>query len=203
MAKHAPLRPCASNRPKFDPTGFAANPKVVLSNPVMVIFGAVVQTCTIAFGLLGVSVLPRLEASLLSFFVFWAVAFASLCIALRAASAFSSVIESDFELSTLGKEAMLAAVASAIEAGFAWLIAVYAPAGARGMLIPLVLVGLIYRVAHYDTWSHIDAILVLGLQIAIFAFGASVVLGKFVFALVVAGLVVLFLSLFAALARNL
>src|ERR1700685_3545014 len=84
---------------------------------------------------------------------FWAFGFLTLCAAVVLLSIFGGVIERDMELLSLGKEVMLAGIAALIEAAGIWLIVLFIPAMSRGlalraMIIPLIMVTLIYKVAH-------------------------------------------------------
>ena len=103
---------------------------------------------------------------------FWAVAFLTLCLALVLLNIFGKVIQSDVELLSLGQEAIMAAVASLIEAMGVWLIVVfissaYRALALRAMIVPIIIVALIYRIMHLESWSVFEAALLLAFQIVI------------------------------------
>ncbi|MGH7940946.1 MAG: hypothetical protein ACREFR_07750 [Limisphaerales bacterium] len=82
------------------------------------------------------------------------------------------MIESDMDLLSLGKELTIAGIASLIEAVGVWLIVIFFPALYRGfalraMIFPLIIAGLIYKIAHLESWSIYEAGLLLALQVAI------------------------------------
>ncbi len=136
--------------------------------------------------------------------VFWAAAFVSLCLAVAGLSLFLDQVESDSELLTLGKELVLALAASAIEGTVVWLLAAFAPGAiGRGILLPLVVVGMLYQVAHYDSWGRYEAGTLLVFQIVIVVSAVALVLGQFQLAFMVVGACILFLGIFLSIVRRL
>ncbi|HEV2435256.1 MAG TPA: hypothetical protein VG077_04595 [Verrucomicrobiae bacterium] len=120
---------------------------------------------------------------LLHLLIFWVLAFATLGMALLLLSVFFALIEDDLTLHNLGKETMIAAVASLIEGASVWVVVTFIPLGARALFIPALIVGLIYKVTHLEDWSRYEIILLLLFQLVISAFGACLVYGHFVAAL--------------------
>jgi hypothetical protein len=131
--------------------------------------------------------------------VFWVVAFVTLCGAVYLLAIFDGLMENDLELHPPGKEAAIAGVASLIEATGLWLIVLFIPAytrglGMRAMIIPILIVALIYKVAHLEDWSRYDILLLLMLQVVICCLGGSLMTAHFGTAI----LVVVFLGIVLA-----
>jgi len=139
---------------------------------------------------------------------FWAFAFLTLGIAVVLLSIFGGVIESDMELLGIGKEAVIAGLASLIEAATVWLIVLFISAAYRGlalraMIIPLIIVGLIYKIAHLESWSVFEAGLLLAFQVAIGCLLASLISGHFQAAVMVLVVFGIILAVIAAFAKSL
>src|SRR5471030_68599 len=109
---------------------------------------------------------------------FWALAFVSLSVALVLLNIFWNLIEQDLCLKTLGQEAVLVGVASPIEAIGLWLLLPLGPGAMRAMILPALLVGVIYKVAHFEDWSRYEIICLLMFQLIIVAVGASLLEGS-------------------------
>ena len=99
--------------------------------------------------------------------------------ALLVLNVFFALIEDDLTLQSLGKEALIAAVASLIEAASVWVVITFIPLGARALFVPALIVGLIYKITHLEDWSHYEIILLLLFQVVIAAVGASLLSGHF------------------------
>lgn len=132
---------------------------------------------------------------------FWALAFVSLSATLVLLNIFWNLIEQDLCLKTVGKEAIIAGVASFIEAIGFWLIHTFAnsPLGMRGMILPGLVVGVIYKVAHFENWTRYEVICLLMFQLIIAAAGANLLVGHFTAAigiLVVFGIVLAVIASF-------
>jgi len=141
-------------------------------------------------------------------FEFWAFAFLTLGAALALLSIFSGVIESDMELLSLGKETVIAAIASLIEAAGVWLIVLFISAtfrgmALRGMIIPIIIVGLMYRVAHLESWSIFEAGLLIAFQIATACLVASLISGSFQTAIIIVAVFGIGLGVTAAIMKSL
>ncbi len=139
---------------------------------------------------------------------FWAVAFITLCLAVPLLSIFGDVIESDLELLSLGKEAIIAGIASLIEAVGVWLITLFIDAryhgiALRAMIIPVIIVVLIYKIAHLESWSIFEAGLLLAFQIVISCFVVALISGHFGVAVMIVVIFGIILAVIAALARSL
>ena len=98
---------------------------------------------------------------------FWAFAFVTLCVALVLLNIYSDLIGYDFALQSAGKEAILAAVCSLIEAASVWVVITYIPAAARALFVPFLLVSVIYALAHLEDWNRFDSVIILVFQFAI------------------------------------
>ena len=115
--------------------------------------------------------------------IFWALAFVTLAIALLLLSVFFALIEDDLTLQSAGKEAIIAAVASLIEGASVWVVVTFIPLGARVLIIPALIVGLIYKVTHLLDWGRYEIILLLLFQLVLSAISAILILGHFAAAL--------------------
>jgi hypothetical protein len=140
--------------------------------------------------------------------LFWAVAFVTLCAAVVLLNIFYGLIENDLELHSLGKEAVIAGIASLIEGTGLWIILFFIPVstralGLRALIIPAMIVALIYKVAHLEDWRNGDAILLLVFQFVISCSGVFLFTGHFGQALFVLAVFGIVLAVIAAFARNL
>lgn len=121
--------------------------------------------------------------SALHIFELWGLAFVTLCLAVLLLAMVFALIEDDLTLHNLGKETLIAAVASLIEGASVWVVVTFIPLGARALFIPALIVGLIYKATHLEDWSRYEIILLLLFQLVISAFGACLVFGHFAAAL--------------------
>jgi len=139
---------------------------------------------------------------------FWTVAFLTLAVAVVLLSIFGDVIESDLELLSLGKEAVIAGIASLIEATGIWLIVLFVPAMSRGlalraMIIPVITVALIYKMAHLESWSVHEAGLLIAFQVGLICLVASLISGHFLSAIMVVAVIGIVLAVIASFAKSL
>ena len=157
------------------------------------------------FALVTIAVLPEgIPASPIYLLAFWAGALVSLCIAVLALNVFTNVIETDSEFMSLKKELILAIVVSGIEATGVWLLAAYVPAASgRGIFLPLIVAGLLYQIAHYDSWGRFEMPLLLIFQFVIVVASVSFFLGYYQAAFFTVAVCILLVWIFAAIARNL
>jgi hypothetical protein len=114
----------------------------------------------------------------------WALAFVTLCLALLLLAIFFALIENDVTLHSLGKEAVIAAVAALIEAASVWVVVTFVPPAyvviaSRALFLPALIVGVIYKATHLEDWSHYEIIALLLFQVVIAAFGACLLFGHF------------------------
>ncbi len=121
--------------------------------------------------------------SALHIFELWGLAFVTLCLAVLLLAMVFALIEDDLTLHNLGKETLIAAVASLIEGASVWVVVTFIPLGARALFIPALIVGLIYKVTHLEDWGRYEIILLLLFQLVISAFGACLAFGHFAAAL--------------------
>jgi hypothetical protein len=140
--------------------------------------------------------------------IYWAFAFLTLCAALALLAIFCALIENDLELLTPGKEAIIAAIASFIEAAAAWLLVLfisepYRWMGMRALIVPALIVAVIYKIAHLEDWSRYESLLLLLFQMAVGCFAASLILGHFLTAMIILIGVVAVLAIIASFARSL
>ena len=139
---------------------------------------------------------------------FWAFAFLTLGMAVVLLSIFGGVIESDMELLGIGKDGVFAGLASLFEAATVWVLFLFISAAYRGlalraMIIPLIIVGLIYKIAHLESWSVFEAGLLLAFQVAIGCLLASLISGHFQAAIMVVVVFGIILAVIAAFAKSL
>jgi hypothetical protein len=138
---------------------------------------------------------------------FWAVAFLTLSVAVVLLKIYCDVIESDMDLLSIGKEATVSGLASLIEAVGVWLIVLFIPAmyrgmGLRAMIVPFILVALIYKITHLESWSILEIGLLLAFQVAVGYFGAALILGHFGAAFMVVVVIGIMLAVIASFAKN-
>jgi hypothetical protein len=134
---------------------------------------------------------------------FWAAAFLSLAAAVILLSIYFGLIGNDLELLTAGKEIAIAAVASLVEATGLWLIILFVPAAyltraLRAMILPFLIVGIIYKLAHLVDWSRYDVFMLLSFQFVIGFVGLLLLHGQFQVALAVLLAVAFGLVIFGA-----
>ena len=114
----------------------------------------------------------------------WGFAFLTLALALIVLTVIWAVIDYELALHNLGRELSIAAIASLVEGGsVAALIMVvpadFLPVAARAMFIPAIIVGLIYKISHYEDWGRYEIFLLLIFQLLIIGFGLFLLAGHF------------------------
>jgi hypothetical protein len=114
---------------------------------------------------------------------FWALAFITLCAALALLNIFFALIENDLALLSVGKETAIAAVAALIEGSSVWVVTTFIPTAGLSLFIPALVVGVIYKVAHFEDWSRYEIIALLLFQSVIVMFAGFLFLGHFAMAL--------------------
>jgi hypothetical protein len=141
--------------------------------------------------------------ALLQILEFWGLAFMSLGVTLGLLNIFWELIEQDLCLRTLGKEAVIAGIASLVEAVGIWLLLPLGPIGMRAMIIPGLIVGLINKIAHLEDWSHYEIICLLFFQLVVSLVGAALLTGHFFMAISVAIVFAVALAVVAAFVKGL
>ena len=139
----------------------------------------------------------------LQLLLFWLLAFVSLGLAVALVNVYSNVIGSDLTLHSAGKEAAVAGIASLVEAASVWAVLSYIPSAARALILPALLVGLIYKISHFQDWSTSDVVLLLVAQTVIGCSGVALFFGHFQLALIRVGVFGACLAIMAAFIRNL
>jgi hypothetical protein len=134
---------------------------------------------------------------------FWAVAFLTLCVALVLLNIFDGIIGNDLTLDSLGKEALIAGIASLVEGGSVWLVVSYVPSAGRALIVPALIVALIYKVGHLEDWSRYDVMMLLMFQAVIAGIGLALVFGQFQLAVIILLVFAFALALIAGFARGL
>jgi len=135
--------------------------------------------------------------------VLWVLAFLSLGTALVLLNIFYDQIGDGLELFSLGKEAVIAGIASLVEAASLWLVVAFVPTAARAMIIPALIVALIYKVAHLEDWGRFEILLLLVFQVVIGCLGVSVFFGHFETAIIILVAFAAVLAVIAGIARSL
>jgi hypothetical protein len=134
---------------------------------------------------------------------FWALAFVSLCVTLVLLNIFWDLIEQDLCLKTLGTEAAIAGVASLVEAIGLWLIIKFVPTAALAMILPGLVVGVIYKVAHFEDWNRYEITCLLFFQLVISLIGAALLTAHFATAFSVAIVFAIALAIVAVFVKSL
>jgi len=117
--------------------------------------------------------------------IYWALAFLTLGMALLLLNVFFGLIGNDLELRSAGSEAVIAGVSSLVEALSFWSVITFLPLASRALIFPVVVVGVIYKVAHYEDWGRFDVFMLLSFQAVIAFLGVSLFFGHFQTAFVV------------------
>lgn len=135
---------------------------------------------------------------------FWAVAFVTLGAAIVLLNIFYGLIGFDLSLQSLGKEAVIAAIASFVEGASVWAILTFAPnpMAGRTLVIPALIVAILYKICHLEDWSRYEIMALLLFQFAIGYFGASLLLGHFQTAIIILAVFVTILAIIAAIAKS-
>jgi hypothetical protein len=138
----------------------------------------------------------------------WVVAFFTLALALMVLNVVWAVIDYDLALHTLGRELFIAAAASLVEGGSVAALMVLMPANVlptavRALFIPAIIVGLIYKAAHYEVWSRYEICLLLIFQLLILGFIFLLLAGHFGFALLFLGVLIAMCGILIAIGKSL
>ena len=116
---------------------------------------------------------------------YWAVAFVTLGLAIVLLNIFCGIIGNDLELRSIGAEAAIAGVASLVEAASVWVVISFIPLAARALIVPVIIVALIYKIAHLEDWGRYDIFMLLLFQAVIGCFGVSLMFGHFQAAIII------------------
>jgi hypothetical protein len=138
----------------------------------------------------------------MQFLVFWALAFVTLSAALVILNLYCSFLGNEIIFRTLGQEAIIAGIASLVEAAAAWVILSFVPAAIRAMFIPGLIVAIIYKIAHLEDWSRFHLVLLFLFQIALGAVGACFYLGRVATGFMIIGVLVAVLSAVVLILRS-
>ena len=139
----------------------------------------------------------------LQLLLFWILAFVTLGLALTLLNIFYSCIGNDLTLRSLGQEAIIAAIASLVEGGSAWLVVTFIPAAARALVVPALIVALIYKLSHLEDWNRYDVVFFLLFQLVIVLLTACLFLGHFGAAVLILAVFGGILALVASIIRSL
>jgi len=143
-------------------------------------------------------------ATTTQFFQYWALAFVTLSVALVLLSFFYRFIDSDLDLHSLRKEAVIAGIASAVQgAGFWFSASLFHGDPFRRLVIPGAIVGIIYWLAHLEDWSGYEIGGIAFFQAALLSTGLCLVAGQFKLAVIILGAFVFGLVIITGIARSL
>jgi len=143
-------------------------------------------------------------ATATQFLQYWALAFVTLCVALALLNLFCHFIDSDLELHSLRKEAVIAGLASAVQgAGFWFSASLFHGDPFRRLVIPGAIVGIIYWLAHLEDWSGYEIGGIAFFQAAILTTGLLLFAGQFKLAIIILGVFVVGLAFIASIAKSL
>jgi len=134
---------------------------------------------------------------------YWAVAFLTLGLAVVLLNIYFGIIGNDLELRSVGAEAAIVGVASLVEAASFWVVISFIPLAARALVVPVIIVALIYKIAHLEDWSRYDVFMLLIFQGVIGCFGVSLIFGHFQTAVIILGGFAVVLVIIASVAKSL
>ena len=109
----------------------------------------------------------------------------------------------DLELRSVGAEVAIAGVASLVEAASVWVVISFVPTAIRALVIPVIIVALIYKIAHLEDWGRYDIFMLLLFQAVISCFGVSLMFGHFQAAIIVLAGFAVALFVIASFAKSL
>jgi hypothetical protein len=138
----------------------------------------------------------------------WIIAFLTLALALTILNVIWAVIDHDLALHSLGRELFIAAIAALVEGGsVAALImlipANFLPMAVRALFIPAIIVGLIYKISHYEDWSRYEVFLLLIFQLLIIGFSLFLPTGHFGLAFTFLGGLIVICGVIIAIGKSL
>ncbi len=138
------------------------------------------------------------------FIVYWLLSFYSLALALFLLNIYFGIIGKDIILRSLNSEAVIALIASLVEAVSLWLILTYAPGAIRAMIAPVLVVAFIYKIDHLEEdWDSYDAFMLLVFQVILGLITLSLYFGHLQSAMYILLAFGFFLALLAFFARGL
>ena len=135
--------------------------------------------------------------------VCWALAFVTLFVALGLLNIFDSAIGHDLSLHGIGKEAVIAGIASLVEGTSVWLVLTYVPSAGRALVVPALIVALIYKASHFEDWSKGDIVMLLVFQLALGLFAGYCIASQFKVAFIILIVFAGLLALIGSIARSL
>ena len=129
--------------------------------------------------------------------------FATLSVALVLLNCYCTLLGSDVVFRGIRQEVAIAGFASLIQAAGAWLLISFIPAAAaRVIVVPLLIVAIIYKLAHLVDWTRYHILLLFLFQFALGASAACLYYGRFGSALIIMGAAAAFLALLWAIVRD-
>lgn len=134
---------------------------------------------------------------------YWSVAYLTLGLALVFLNIFFGFIGNDLELRSVGTEAAIVGVASLVEAASVWAVMSFVPTAIRALIVPVIIVALIYKIAHLEDWGRYDVFMLLIFQAVIGCVGVSLIFGHFQAAIIILAGFAFALFIIASFARTL
>jgi hypothetical protein len=143
-------------------------------------------------------------ASGTQFLEFWALSFVTLSLAVVFLNIFFRFVDSDLQLHGFRKEAVIAAVASAVQGAGYWLSAsLFHGEPFRRLVIPGVIVGFIYWIAHLEDWSGYEIGGVAFFQMVLLSVGGCLLGGELKMAVIFLGVFIIALVVIAIISKGL
>jgi hypothetical protein len=142
-------------------------------------------------------------ATATQFVQYWGLAFGTLFVAIVLLSVFYRFIDFDLDLHSLRKEAVIAAIASAVQgAGFWFSASLFHGEPFRRLIIPGAIVGIIYWLAHLEDWSGYEIGGIAFFQAAILSTGLCLASGQFKLAAIILGAFLFGLAIIASIMKS-
>jgi hypothetical protein len=143
-------------------------------------------------------------ASGTQFLQFWALSFVTLSLAVVFLNIFFRLVDSDLELHSFRKEAVIAGVASAVQGAGCWFSAsLFHGDPFRRLVIPGMIVGFIYWIAHLEDWSGYEIGGIAFFQMALLSVGGCLLGGEFKMAAIFLVVFIIALAVIAIIAKGL
>lgn len=143
-------------------------------------------------------------ATAAQFLGYWALAFVTLGMALVLLSLFYRFLECDLNLHGFWKEAVIAAIASAVQgAGYSFSASLFNGDPFRRLVIPEAMLAIIYWLALLEDWSGYEIGGIAYFQAAILVAGLTLVTGQFKFGIIMLALFAGGLAIIASIAKSL
>jgi hypothetical protein len=138
------------------------------------------------------------------FLRFWAMSLVTLIVALVLLSVFYRLIDSNLGLYGLGKEFVVAVLASLVQGTGIWFARSLVPGGGlRSLVVPAIIVSFIYYLAHHENdWSGYETGGILSFQTVVWSIGFFMLAGEFKTAGIILAIFVASLAIIGGIAKS-